>query len=117
MKLHEAIGLELERREMEITFEFACRDDCLGKMVPSDLRQVVAERDRLRERNEALEKDFAYHSELCTIQQARIDELEGALTAAYQEGWEAGKDTCVVDGDFSHDFKDSSTKALLGGEG
>ena len=56
MKLHEAIGLELERREMEITFEFACRDDCLGKMVPSDLRQVVAERDRLRERNEALEK-------------------------------------------------------------
>ena len=68
-------------------------------------------------RIEALEKDFAYHSELCTIQQARIDELEGALTAAYQEGWEAGKDTCVVDGDFSHDFKDSSTKALLGGEG
>lgn len=50
-------------------------------------------------------------------QQARIAELEGALTAAYQEGWEAGKDTCVVDGDFSHDFKDSSTKALLGGEG
>ncbi len=49
--------------------------------------------------------------------QARIAELEGALTAAYQEGWEAGKDTCVVDGDFSHDFKDSSTKALLGGEG
>ena len=41
MKLHEAIGLELERREMEITFEFACRDDCLGKMVPSDLRQEL----------------------------------------------------------------------------
>lgn len=53
----------------------------------------------------------------CGAQQARIAELEGALTAAYQEGWEAGKDTCVVDGDFSHDFKDSSTKALLGGEG
>lgn len=73
--------------------------------------------DYQQARIEALEKDFAYHSELCTIQQARIDELEGALTAAYQEGWEAGKDTCVVDGDFSHDFKDSSTKALLGGEG
>ena len=29
-------------------------------------------------RIEALEKDFAYHSELCTIQQARIDELEAA---------------------------------------
>jgi len=30
---------------MSITFEFAVRDDCLDKMVPSDLRQVVAERD------------------------------------------------------------------------
>lgn len=31
-----------------ITFEFACQDDCLEKMVPSDLRQLVAERDSLR---------------------------------------------------------------------
>jgi hypothetical protein len=30
---------------MEITFEFACRDDCLDAMVPSDLRKVVSERD------------------------------------------------------------------------
>ena len=90
----------------KITFEFACLDDCLDKMVPSDLREVVAERDRLRERNEALEelvvgleevrskeyefkqariealeKDFAYHVELCTSQQARI----GALTAEVEE--------------------------------
>jgi hypothetical protein len=34
----------------EITFDFACRDDCLDKIVPSDLRQLVAERDRLRAR-------------------------------------------------------------------
>ena len=60
---------------------------------------------------------LAVQESAITDQQARIAELEGALTAAYQEGWEAGKDTCVVDGDFSHDFKDSSTKALLGGEG
>jgi hypothetical protein len=33
---------------MEITFEFACQDDCLDKMVPSDLRQVVAARDRYK---------------------------------------------------------------------
>ena len=88
----------------KITFEFACLDDCLDKMVPSDLREVVAERDRLRERNEALEelvvgleevrskeyefkqariealeKDFAYHVELCTSQQARIGALREAL--------------------------------------
>lgn len=34
--------------------------------------------DYQQARIEALEKDFAYHSELCTIQQARIDELEAA---------------------------------------
>lgn len=32
----------------DIDLDFACRDDCLDQMVPSDLRQLVAERDRLR---------------------------------------------------------------------
>jgi hypothetical protein len=40
---------------MRITFEFATQDDCLDKMVPSDLRVLVAQRDRLQERIEALE--------------------------------------------------------------
>ena len=40
---------------MKITFEFATQDDCLDKMVPSDLRVLVAQRDRLQERIEALE--------------------------------------------------------------
>lgn len=31
-----------------VDFEFACQDDCLEKMVPSDLRQLVAERDALK---------------------------------------------------------------------
>lgn len=34
---------------MKITFEFATHDDCLEKMVPSDLRELVAERDKLLE--------------------------------------------------------------------
>lgn len=34
---------------MYITFEFATRDDCLDKMVPSDLRQLVSDRDALLE--------------------------------------------------------------------
>ena len=34
---------------MDITFEFATQDDCLKKMVPSDLRVLVAERDKLLE--------------------------------------------------------------------
>jgi len=33
---------------MDIDFNFACRDDCLDKMVPSDLRVLVAERDYLK---------------------------------------------------------------------
>lgn len=33
---------------MNITFGFACRDDCLDQLVPSDLRQLVAERDELQ---------------------------------------------------------------------
>lgn len=51
---------------IDITFEFATMDDCLDRMVPSDLRKLVAERDTLKlesdELNkaceEALEHDF-----------------------------------------------------------
>jgi hypothetical protein len=39
----------MESREMNIDFNFATKDDCLDKMVPSDLRQLVRERDKLRE--------------------------------------------------------------------
>jgi len=31
--------------ELKIDFAFACRDDCLERMVPSDLRMLVGERD------------------------------------------------------------------------
>jgi hypothetical protein len=31
-----------------INFDFATHDDCLEKMLPSDLRALVAERDHLR---------------------------------------------------------------------
>ncbi len=50
--------------QQKIDFDFACRDDCLDLMVPSDLRKLVAERDTLlsalteREREvERLRKD------------------------------------------------------------
>jgi len=35
---------------MKITFEIATQDDCLDRMVPSDLRVLVAQRDRLQAR-------------------------------------------------------------------
>jgi hypothetical protein len=40
---------------MKITFEFATQDDCLDRMVPSDLRVLVAQRDRLQARMAELE--------------------------------------------------------------
>ena len=39
----------------DITMEFARQDYCLDKMVPSDLRLLVGERDRLKEENEKLQ--------------------------------------------------------------
>lgn len=39
---------------MNIDFEFACQDDCLDKIVPSDLRKLVAERDALAAQVEQL---------------------------------------------------------------
>ena len=39
-----------------ITIEFARRDDCLDKMVPSDLRVLVAKRDTLQTRVRELEE-------------------------------------------------------------
>lgn len=40
---------------MKIDFDFACQDNCLDHMVPSDLRQLVSERDRALERVRELE--------------------------------------------------------------
>ena len=45
---------------MRIEFDFACKDYCLDRMVPSDLRQLVCERDnaekRIRELEEVLQE-------------------------------------------------------------
>ena len=52
----------------EIDFEFATKDDCLQKMVPSDLRVIISERDKLREEKvellemlESCAKSLEYH--------------------------------------------------------
>lgn len=39
---------------MHITFDFATKDDCLDKMVPSDLRQLVGDKERAEEQCKAL---------------------------------------------------------------
>lgn len=48
-----------------VTFEFACRDDCLNRMVPSDLRALVAERDRLRAELAEAKEAVAAEREAC----------------------------------------------------
>jgi len=42
----------------KITFEFATRDDCLDKMVPSDLRILVSERDAMQDRSVVLQDEI-----------------------------------------------------------
>jgi hypothetical protein len=39
---------------MKITMEFARQDDCLDKMVPSDLRQLIGDKERAEEQCKAL---------------------------------------------------------------
>ena len=47
---------------MKIDFEFACRDDCLSKMVPSDLRMLVCERDDAVKELEKMKASLKYVS-------------------------------------------------------
>jgi len=56
---------------VDIDFDFACRDDCLERMVPSDLRQLVAERDRYRKALETI----AERSEDWDVKQLARSEL------------------------------------------
>jgi hypothetical protein len=39
---------------MKITMEFARQDDCLDKMVPSDLRQLIGDKERAEAERDAL---------------------------------------------------------------
>lgn len=59
--------------ESAITFEFATQDDCLERMVPSDLRQLVAERDDLKARLAEVERE---HEISRDAMQALCGELE-----------------------------------------
>lgn len=61
---------------MLIDFEFACQDNCLDLMVPSDLRQVVAERDRLRADYDALRAENERHKHLWQLELERAQKAE-----------------------------------------
>lgn len=63
----------------DITFEQACDDRCLEKLVPSDLRQLVAERDRLVD--EAEKRDELIAELVDALNFTRVNEqvIKGAL--------------------------------------
>lgn len=69
-----------------ITMEFARRDDCLDRMVPSDLRLLIGERDRLREELAALSQQ-----EAVTLDNAPIGTKAPSHTGGYwirvERGW------------------------------
>jgi len=69
---------------MKITFEFATQDDCLDRMVPSDLRVLVAQRDRLQARVAMLE-DFVADAQVDALRALDPDyvpkEVESAMVS------------------------------------
>jgi hypothetical protein len=69
---------------MKITFEFATQDDCLDRMVPSDLRVLVAQRDRLQARLAMLE-DFVADAQVDALRALDPDyvpkEVESAMVS------------------------------------
>ena len=67
---------------MNITFEFATQDDCLERMLPSDLRKLVNERD------EAQAKLHASKTAIASLQssiQALITSSESSLSIVKAE--------------------------------
>ena len=70
---------------MKLDFEFACDDDCLDRIVPSDLRGLIAERDRLSDERDCLSMSNAQlHSMVEQAQQDLADQAE-ALQRAHTE--------------------------------
>jgi hypothetical protein len=69
---------------MEITFAFACRDDCLDILLASDLRRLVAERDSLRADNAQGQKDYCALMERHDNQRNEIERLRAVVEAADQ---------------------------------
>ena len=77
---------------MNITYEFACRDDCLDNMVPSDLRALVVERDKLLAENKRLKSLLVDWQEFAkdvtagdAAGQNRLDGLRGRTQAALEQ--------------------------------
>lgn len=66
---------------MHIDFDFATQDDCLDKMVPSDLMGLVVERDQLQEQVDSLRDSLEQTTDQLM---AKIDELAVALVATHQ---------------------------------
>lgn len=64
---------------MEIDFDFACRDDCLDQMVPSDLRVLVGQRDKALEQVAMLESRLSSATQECA--QLRREALEAGQYA------------------------------------
>jgi hypothetical protein len=75
----------------ELTMEFARRDDCLDRMVPSDLRRLIGERDDLAAENQRLREalrtvvGLMHHKATTPLERESIRISEAAL-AGSQEG-------------------------------
>lgn len=76
----------------DITMEFARRDDCLDRMVPSDLRQLISERDQLlaqlaqaEARADACQQQAEIWKQEARTQTATVNEVYQLLTGGTGE--------------------------------
>lgn len=89
----------------EVTFDFACRDDCLDRMVPSDLRALVAERDRLRaELAKAKEAIAAEREDMAFDKMSLFAEIERLQASRSAEGDRLDWLLCKLPGNILRDL-------------
>ncbi|VEF98778.1 hypothetical protein [Pseudomonas aeruginosa] len=71
----------------KIDMEFARRDDCLERMVPSDLRILISERDKAEAETQALREEVAkLRARVVVVPDAANDRRK---SAHYCRGWNA----------------------------
>jgi hypothetical protein len=85
---------------MKIDFNFATQDGCLDKMVPSDLRQLVRERDELAARAERLRSAIGRFS-------AGVEP-----STEYLDAIEASEDDFKILSDAFHETPAASLKSI-----
>lgn len=82
----------------KIDMEFARRDDCLERMVPSDLRLLISERDKAEAEAQALREEVAaLRARVVVVPDRAVRNSHSGRSKAYvaTEHWNEGFNDCL----------------------